>query len=179
VTRALTDSTWYYRVDFTQERGSVEEYLPLLRNHLYEVKVTNIINLGFPEPDQAFRSQPYGIGYSIVPWQLHEEEAQWGNYRLDISSTYLQFEKNGGVQQVTVHTTHPEGWSYELSYKDDEITSNKPTFFTISMDEAPETGIPQNMTIEAVSDIFVIDTGYIHITSGNLTNVITVYKAGM
>lgn len=80
---------WFYRVDFVNEEKT---YLPLLRNNHYVVTVDKIINRGFPEPWQAFRSEPYGIEYTVAPWEEHENDIDVGGgiYRLDVSETLLE-----------------------------------------------------------------------------------------
>ncbi len=179
---------WFYRVDFVND---MKEYLPLLRNNHYVVTVDKIINRGFPEPWQAFRSEPYGIEYTVVPWEEHENDLDVGGgiYRLDVSETLLEISALEAYTQIQVSTTHPDGWSAYISAYPDKID---PTginwmmdFWAAELDHSnyyfSVIDMPAEKTLILGIETFPpapagIYHAYIHIVAGNLTNVVTIKK---
>lgn len=174
-TRSVTDETWYYRVDFTDDGTSRGTYMPLLRNHTYEVKVKEIINHGFNTPGDAYRSESYNdISYEIIAFQNGEEvEGEIGNtYRLDISSTDVWVEGNRS-ETITIKSTHPNGWTAQLSDSPDQIT----TWGSYWLSATPLTGAQnQSVTVTITGSGNIYGTAYIHVTSDNMTNVIKVTR---
>ncbi|MCC8035256.1 MAG: hypothetical protein LIO77_04890, partial [Rikenellaceae bacterium] len=195
-TRAYNDGTMYYRVDFID--STTGEYVPLLRNHNYVITVQSIADLsGFPDPDRAYRSEPYGLTYEVQPWETYYEEIEMGGglYRLDISQTYFEFilstEKN-----IEITATHPDGWSIYTSKYPDRIekadylsivmayTIDDFQFYLPDTDSEKRGYRLENMT-SGVTFGFLFQTfvsppkgetvtEYLHVVSGNLTNVIAV-----
>ncbi|MCD8072751.1 MAG: hypothetical protein LUE10_06225, partial [Alistipes sp.] len=190
-TRGYHDETKYYRVDFID--SNTGEYVPLLRNHNYVVHVKDLTDhFGFPDPDQAYRSESYGITYQIYPWEAYYEEFEFdgGVYRLDISETSLDARMLSSVY-FDVVTTHPNGIDiYTSKYPDriepaEYLTIIRANDTDASIEHNPEwlrnfelLGLlpRRNYTVQVASEFIPTWTyvEYIHVVSGNLTNVITV-----
>ncbi|MCD8262543.1 MAG: hypothetical protein LUD15_14585 [Bacteroides sp.] len=180
---------WFYRVDFVNEEKT---HLSLLRNNHYVVTVDKIINRGFPEPGQAFRSEPYGIGYRVVPLEEHKNDVDVGGeiYRLDISETWMEISAHEMESLIQVSTTHPDGWSAYISAYPDKID---PTgiywmdLWAVELDYSQIYFSVIDMPAEKTLFLWIVTslpspagvyTAYIHIVAGNLTNVMTIKKEG-
>ncbi|MCD7969323.1 MAG: FimB/Mfa2 family fimbrial subunit [Alistipes sp.] len=183
---------WYYRMDFIDNNG---EYLDILRNHNYTFLVKAITNQGFPEPEQALHSWIYDLDFEVAGWKdMGTGEYIPGNdgiYRLDVSSTYLEVNQPNPIY-IKISTTHPDGLKIYASDSPDKYDPASHTSLTYinttdwSFDEEGAHG----QTYMGVSDpgeyilefeLYDIDAiylkevfQYLHIVSGNMTNVITV-----
>ncbi len=58
----------YYRIDFAQKVNDAWEYLPILRNHRYHVRIASIGGPGFDTPDNAFNAEPVNIQADVIKW---------------------------------------------------------------------------------------------------------------
>lgn len=207
-TRAgLADSTYYYRIDFMD---SNENFIPLLRNYCYTVTIEGISNAGFPDPDKAYRSEPYGLSYEVVEWEMYPMNMGYDPevYRLDISQTY--FEPNSITYSLSVEMsiTHPDGWSAYPSSSPDQIEQSEYLSLKVAYDERVWETLELSYIHYPNADGYIVDmvagftflleidvgnpgwnglypegepnvvVEYIHIVSGNLTNVISVKMTG-
>lgn len=196
---------YYYRIDFIDNNGN---WLDILRNHNYTFTITAIKNQGFPDPDQAHRSWLYDVEYDFEWQSGYEENyATGGIYRLDISETYLYEATTLNKFLLTASTTHPDGLSLYPSKYPDRIEKPQYLFIAnatdprmweeMSMDYyyAPDidgnilnmpSGVEYEITLEPHNPGWPthpagepnIAVEYLHVVSGNLTNIITVRISG-
>jgi hypothetical protein len=64
-----SDGLQYYRVDL---RNSAGEYLPLIRNRRYEVKIGSVTGRGSSTPEQARSSTLTDLSASVVEWYTQD-----------------------------------------------------------------------------------------------------------
>lgn len=174
-TRVITpaDSTHYYRLDFTQSDNT--GYVPLIRNHCYSISIKEIVNEGFWDPEEAYRSEPYGIGYEVAEMTDNDVDGDTGgggSYFLDLSATLLWAVYYWDSEvYVDILTNHPDGWSYTI--EDDWIH-----FKSLTPAMAPNVTSRLTLDCDEVPNDYPswIRYGSITITAGQLTNRVRIVQ---
>lgn len=150
--------TSYYRIDFSNSDGS---YRHVLRNHLYNFRITNVLEEGYHTPDSAFQYKKMKMEVDITTWNMVDmkEIAIEGSFNLSVSTGSFVFSSTVSSGRLYVTSDNPKGW-YISEISDPKIIVEK---------TADGNGV--NVRVDASSV-----NGYFCITSGNLTKKILVYK---
>lgn len=122
----------YYRVDLAKpEAGGAMTYMNVMRNHSYNVTISNVTDRGHDTPQEALQSKPANITATVVAW----DDAEIGDIDFDgqrvlgIGTMKYQLGKRGGndlLQQVKASTGL--AWTATLYAADEygQTTTNAP-----------------------------------------------------
>lgn len=122
----------YYRVDLAKtDAGGTMTYMNVLRNHSYNVTISNVTDRGHDTPQEALESKPANITATVVAW----DDAEMGDIDFDgqrvlgIGTMKYQLGKRGGndlLQQVKASTGL--AWTATLYEADEygQATTNAP-----------------------------------------------------
>lgn len=122
----------YYRVDLAKpDPGGTMTYMNVLRNHSYDVTISNVTDRGHDTPQEALESKPANITATVVAW----DDAEMGDIDFDgqrvlgIGTMKYQLGKRGGndlLQQVKASTGL--AWTATLYAADEygQATTNAP-----------------------------------------------------
>ena len=122
----------YYRVDLAKpDPGGTMEYMDVMRNHSYNVTISNVTDRGHDTPQEALQSKPANITATVVEWN----DAEMGDIDFDgqrvlgIGTMKYQLGKRGGndlLQQVKASTGL--AWTATLYAADEygQATTNAP-----------------------------------------------------
>lgn len=122
----------YYRVDLAKpDAGGAMEYMDVMRNHSYNVTISNVTDRGHDTPQEALESKPANITATVVEWN----DAEMGDIDFDgqrvlgIGTMKYQLGKRGGkelLQQVKASTGL--AWTATLYAADEygQATTNAP-----------------------------------------------------
>lgn len=122
----------YYRVDLaTTGAGGTIDYMDVMRNHSYNVTISNVIGRGHDTPQEALESKPANITATVVAW----DDTEMGDIDFDgqrvlgIGTMKYQLGKRGGnalLQQVKA--SKGLAWKATLYAADayGQATSNAP-----------------------------------------------------
>lgn len=161
-----SDQESFYRVDFKQgNKGS--EFYNAIRNHIYTFNINNVTRPGTDEPDPALDHVVVGMDVTIKEWTTEWMRGIGGQYTLEVSTGGFILAgntQNDGILkgELTVTTTHNEGWTIE---------SQSGSWFTT---EETSTGV----IIKANQNNGGERRGSFIIRSGNLQKEITVRQRG-
>lgn len=161
-----SDQESFYRVDFKQgNKGS--EFYNAIRNHIYTFNINNVTRPGTDEPDPALDHVVVGMDVTIKEWTPEWMRGIGGQYTLEVSTGGFILAgntQNDGILkgELTVTTTHNEGWTIE---------SQSGSWFTT---EETSTGV----IIKANQNNGGERRGSFIIRSGNLQKEITVRQRG-
>lgn len=151
----------YYRVDF-KKGNTGEEFYDAIRNHIYNFDITGVKRPGTDEPDKALDHVVVGMEVTITAWTTEYMRGIGGQYTLEVSSGGFIFTSAQTTSELTVTTTHNEGWT---------IASKSGTWFTA---EKTDTGI----NITANENTGGERGGKIIVQSGNIQKTITLTQRG-
>lgn len=122
----------YYRVDLAKTgAGGTMNYMDVMRNHSYNVTISNVTDRGHDTPQEALQSKPANITATVVAW----DDAEIGDIDFDgqrvlgIGTMKYQLGKRGGnelLQQVKASTGL--AWTATLYAADEygQATNNAP-----------------------------------------------------
>ena len=156
----------FYRVDFKQgNKGSA--FYDAIRNHIYTFNINNVTRPGTDEPDPALDHVVVGMDVTIKEWTPEWMRGIGGQYTLEVSTGGFVLAGNtlnDGILrgELTVTTTHNEGWTIE---------SQSGSWFTT---EQTSTGV----IIKANQNDGGERRGSFIVKSGNLQKEITVRQRG-
>lgn len=122
----------YYRVDLAKpDPGGTMTYMDVLRNHSYNVTISNVTDRGHDTPQEALLSKPANITATVVAWDDTEiGDIDFDGQRvLGIGTMKYQLGKRGGnelLQQVKASTGL--AWTSTLYAADEygQATNNAP-----------------------------------------------------
>ena len=135
----------YYRVDLaTPDPGGAMEYMNVMRNHSYNVTISNVTDRGHDTPQEALLSKPANITATVVAW----DDAEMGDIDFDgqrvlgIGTMKYQLGKRGGndlLQQVKASTGL--AWTATLYEADEygQATTNAPDWIKFVGTDGAET----------------------------------------
>ena len=141
----------YYRVDLAKpDPGGTMTYMDVLRNHSYNVTISNVTDRGHDTPQEALLSKPANITATVVEWN----DAEMGDIDFDgkhvlgIGTMKYQLGKRGGkdlLQQVKASTGL--AWTATLYAADEygQATNNAPDWIKFV-----DTGGAETRTISGV-----------------------------
>jgi hypothetical protein len=109
----------YYRVDFTGN-GTSPNFLPLLRNCRYVVRIVKVKGDGFPTPELAFETVNAGMEVNVLGWNDGGvgEVLFDGQNTLEISQDEFAFPNEQLISRtednrLTIRTSAAGGWEIE------------------------------------------------------------------
>lgn len=151
--------TTYYRIDFT-ESGSFRH---ILRNHLYNFGITNVLEEGYFTPDSAFRYKKTKLEVDITTWNMMDmkEVTIEGAFNLSVSTGRFDFTNTVSSGRLYVTSNNPKGW-YVSGISNSRISVNKTA-----------TGDAVDVSVSGTTSL---SNGFFYIISGNLTKKIIVNK---
>lgn len=176
----------YYRIDFADLSGATPRYLPLLRNHRYDVDIKTIEAAGYASPGEAFAAKPVNIKADITTFDESKitKTVYDDQYMLGVSDNEITFTREARTatspdNTLSVTTDVPGGW------KVDKIIDGSNT--DVNIDTNPSTGwirlSPNNSSTEGTSDTKLIlsentsggsRSAMIHLVAGRLTLPVTI-----
>jgi hypothetical protein len=165
----------FYRVDFV---GAGNVYMPLLRNHSYNVEIQEVKAPGYPSAEDAYNAKPVNIVVEITAWNDGDlkESTFNGQYEISVDKSALQFHAEGAPKSLLVYTDYPGGWTVE--------EAGLPSWLTVTV-PAPAGGVASGaagatttLTLEADPTGTLPRSGEFYIVAGNLRKKITVTQGG-
>jgi hypothetical protein len=182
-------TTYYYRVDFTEpydmtkapgETGYVApsdvKYMPLYRNHLYKVDITQVDGPGYTDITDAHKSMSV---LSNLKTRLHVVDQSGindlvydGQHWLGTDESLLIFSGEGGMQNLDARTNYFDGWQVEnIVYNTGSAWLSSPTTATAGSGETASAAV----TCIANPD-GVVRSATFQLTAGRLRKTITVVQ---
>lgn len=177
--------THYYRVDFIDASSN---FLPLLRNHKYTVRVKAVNGPGLPTSEEAFRSRPVNMVAEVLLWNDGDmgEVVFDGQYMLAISQKTFEFARDAKTGELFIETDYDvaphAGWTATVNDSWLTITGITPADKgTVGADGSTATG-NHHQKIRLTFTVTENTTGQaretnLNITAGRLTQVVTVHQS--
>lgn len=106
-----TADTTYYRADFVQN----DEFIDILRNHIYLVNIVAVNGNGYDDPDIAWRSKPVNLELDVIAWDDDGGyNIAWDSqFWLSASRNHIDFYRYAECQEMYVYTDYITGWELE------------------------------------------------------------------
>lgn len=172
--------TSYYRIDFAKEIDEELSYLPLLRNHLYNVNIKSVTASGFSTPEEAFYSRTSHLEAEVLAWDESQD--------IDANLNSTQY---GLVVSQNIFDLHCEVHDANTIDNKLSITSNvswaKHKIVDAFDQSVDWVSLSTNSGGNGTTNLYLnlsknsaqsARTAYIHIKSGRLYYVITVQQDG-
>lgn len=113
--------TWY-RIDFIKKTTTSEQWLSMLRNFSYNVKITSVTGDGYDDPDVALESAPMNMEAVVLDWN----DAQMGDVVFDGPYfLYIGDSRNEGLRKaasVYRNVDSTDEMAFETNIPLDEFT---------------------------------------------------------
>ncbi|MDR1980458.1 MAG: hypothetical protein LBQ39_02400 [Tannerellaceae bacterium] len=101
------NETSYYRINFK----SGVNYIPLLRNHLYEVNILNVTSKGYATLQEALDAKTANLETNLIVSDLLIGSSTWNDeYELGVTSQQIIADWMEGDYKAHVETSYPGGW---------------------------------------------------------------------
>lgn len=115
---AATDPTKnnWYRIDLVEGTGADAKPRAVLRNYHYTINIKSVTGPGLGTPDEAFNNVPVNVECEILDWEMGmNQDVEFADgYSLKVNRSEVTLYNNGTPnEELTVETTHPEGWKIE------------------------------------------------------------------
>jgi len=107
-------SKTYYRIDFID---SSNDYIPILRNHKYQVNITSIAKDGYTTAQEAADAKSSYIKYDLEVIDDNINDILVGNeYTLGVSSSLVLLDwYTGASTRIFVRTEYQRGWTASIT----------------------------------------------------------------
>lgn len=120
--------TGYYRVDFATQDATTGDvtYMDIVRNHSYNITVTNVSGLGSASVQEALKNKAANITASMIKWNdntVGNIEFE-GDRVLGIATKEYELMKAGGVRLQQVRATANLEWTAKLYDVNADGTAN-------------------------------------------------------
>ena len=171
----------YYRIDFTNT-SEATTYLPLLRNHRYEIKITDVKERGLPSALEAFNANSTNIEANMKIWDdaqithiMFDEQ-----YILGVSQDEFIFSSdaraaNSSDNELAITTDAPNGWIVE---KVVDAYGNATTWLSVNL-PAGDANATTATKLMMTNNNSYNRKGFIHLKAGKLTYIIPVEQNGI
>jgi hypothetical protein len=155
----------YYRVDFFMDKKNNDlSFKPILRNHCYIIKITDVLNEGYKDPDEAFENLKTNMTVEIESWVMGENPYDGTPYNFVINRNLFEHIGDDPFTGSFLLTTEdPKGWTAALS----QGVTLTPSYGTTAVTD-------QKVDFTVASD--ATDPITIKITSGPITKRITITR---
>ncbi|MCC8186765.1 MAG: BACON domain-containing protein [Bacteroides sp.] len=110
----------FYRIDFVERLHedpanplpAENNFLPLIRNHTYNIVVKEILGPGYRSFDDAAHCKPFNTVSNIFRFDDSDSEAVQfdGKYFLSVSHDSISYDKEPGTESLLIKTDSPLGW---------------------------------------------------------------------
>ncbi|MDR1414176.1 MAG: FimB/Mfa2 family fimbrial subunit [Odoribacteraceae bacterium] len=160
----------YYRVEF---ENTASGFLPLLRNHRYDVTIIGVSGHGYPTPEDAYANKPANITVTIVPWDGGglDDITFDGQHNLAVDKSELVFYATGSAKSLEVTTDFPGGWTVTKAAFPSWLTITAPV--PVSDIASGAAGVQTRLTLTATPTTSPRFHEF-YIIAGNLEKKITV-----
>ncbi|MCD7907051.1 MAG: BACON domain-containing protein, partial [Clostridium sp.] len=118
-----TDYPSFYRIDFVERQHEdpadplepTNEFLPLVRNYSYNIRIKEILGPGYRSLEDAATCKPFNTVSEVFRFDDNDAEAVQfdGKYFLSVSREELKYDKEESTQPLVVKTDSPLGWEIE------------------------------------------------------------------
>lgn len=174
----------YYRVDIVNGQN----YLDILRNHLYTINITKVKSAGYSTKEEAFNSRPINIEAEVVVWDdasIGDIEFD-GQFMLGVSQGIFELSKNRYIatsqgNTVSISTDYKsidgtvDGWAVS-SIKD--ANGNAITDWLKTSVSSGAANVTTDMKLLLTDNNSGAERiGFINITAGRLNYVIQVKQS--
>jgi len=166
---------YYYRIDFVaKNQQGVNTFIPLVRNHNYEIHIQEVKGKGYLTPDEAFRKGMTNMELDILAWN----EAGMGDitfgaqYQLTVNTDSFFFYSNGREQILKVYTDHPDGW---VVVKEHE--SDLPWLKITPLLGDPGESVEVKLSAEELTAPLTDRSGHFYVQAGHLKKKIRVSQS--
>ncbi len=171
----------YYRVDIRHLAGDgTETYLPIMRNHSYNVNIKSVTGIGYPTPDDAFYGEIIPMEVDVVPWnEAAQNVIADGQYKLKVSGSSFLYDYSGGHDDISVETDYDpaqtQGFPAGLRIDDTEIVYTGGTGW-ITMNTGGSNGdMARTISLDVAQNLTGTDrSAKLYVRAGNMTKVINV-----
>lgn len=119
----------YYRIDF--KRGGAEPsntLMDVLRNHRYDVRITQVLGRGEETPDQAYEARTAEVTAEVIPWTDNNQDivfdgANWAS----VERKRMDFGDGLGAEELLglLSNVRPSQWSMQFSLPDGTVTAEE------------------------------------------------------
>lgn len=133
----------FYRYNFANTDGNGKiTYFDIIRNHLYNVKITNVQASGYNTPQEAFNAQPINLVADVTVWAQGglSDVIFDGQYILGVSKSEFILPMTAHTiedtdNKLVVGTDYPDGWTVSAITDND---GNAVSWLTTT----PQAGVP-------------------------------------
>ncbi|MCD8043578.1 MAG: fimbrial protein [Tannerellaceae bacterium] len=173
----------YYRADFTQVQNNTTTWLPVLRNHRYNVSVQSVNGPGFGSSEDAYKSLPENIDISIVKWnESNLSNVNFNNqYYLSLSTLDMGFSGLGGIDDLKIETNCAD-WKFLLTTDPDPEATSPAVPSWVSITSSHTAGTTYNTSVDQIglSVTPIPDTNnrtaYLHVFAGRFIMTVTIVQ---
>ncbi len=162
-------SSTYYRIDFIRDNASATEYLPLLRNNIYEITITGVEREGAGSAGEALKGRPAHITYDLSDLSKSGMlNIAWnGQHYLMASVETLSYWRDASSQALRILTNHAAGW--KVAEQPSWVTVS-PTYSEYTAESLVTVSVLQNSTAAP-------RTGQIIFSAGELQLKVTIEQS--
>lgn len=154
----------YYRVDFAKQDATTGDvtYMDIVRNHSYNITVTNVSGRGSDTAHEALKSKAANITASVIEWNdntVGNIEFE-GDRVLGIATKEYELMKAGGVRLQQVRATTNLEWTaklYDVNADGTVNTNSQPDWINFTDKDGIVQGGGKSMTQQgtnALQDVY-------------------------
>lgn len=177
------NQTYFYRIDFTYDSGADKSnYMPLLRNHKYDVKIVQAEGIGYNTLEEALNSYTVMSNLKIRIMSYDESDMKDfnynGQYMLALSDDGIIVSRASANYELHFKTDYPEGAEI-ISITDQEGTGTPCTWIN-TIDLTPAQKLEKFIVVQVSSIPNGIDArvGYINVKAGRISASFEIIQAG-
>lgn len=156
--------SYYYRVDFAKQDDTTGDvtYMDLVRNHSYNITVTNVSGRGSDTAHEALKSKAANITASVIEWNdntVGNIEFE-GDRVLGIATKEYELMKAGGVRLQQVRATANLKWTaklYDVNADGTANTNSQPDWINFTDKDGIVQGDSKSLTqqgTDALQDVY-------------------------
>ncbi|MCD8042900.1 MAG: hypothetical protein LUH10_07525 [Tannerellaceae bacterium] len=173
------EANTFYRIDLTNQ--STGRYMPILRNHLYDVIITQANRSGYRTLTEALRS--YGVTVNgglrsrIISYHMgdvtnvvFDEQYMLGT---NTKKEPYEFAPAGGTGSFIIYTDYPQGFSLTAS---DPETGQPVNWVTLPVVQGVGT---QTVNYTVLHNPTTSRQAHLVLSAGRLTNTIQIHQSGL
>jgi hypothetical protein len=119
------NATTYYRIDFVRPTSSGIDYVPLVRNHRYQLNIVSVTGNGFSSPKDAFNSGSANMVTSLIAWDEYDiKDIIFDNHdMLGVSTRKLhlpfrEIKSDKDENRISIITNVSSGWKIDPNIRD-------------------------------------------------------------
>ncbi len=110
--------------------GSARTFPHILRNHVYDITVTDVTSEGYKSADDAFRRTAQGLELQMNIWTNKEINPPIEDYILNVEPGIINYQITSTspdvyVGEINIQTDAPGGWDYTIVSGSDWLIATK------------------------------------------------------